>query len=87
MTERIRQLAASISPQTIAACSRRRSVADENEAKYANVRDAELALTKELDGGIAARYEEIHAGTDNGECTTRRGTYCKIMYGNGRGRV
>lgn len=58
------------------------SVAALNEAKYAeipNVRDS--FLEKNYSGNT---YRDIRACSDNGDCTTRRGTYRKFKTGDGR---
>lgn len=57
-------------------------IAARNEAKYsgvANIRDS--ILEKDYGGHT---YRDIRAGTDNGTCTTRRGTYRKLKTGDGR---
>ena len=57
------------------------SVAARNEAKYAEVANIRDSFISKQYGNT---YREISAGTDNGACTTRRGTYRKFKTGDGR---
>ena len=58
------------------------SVAAINEAKYAEIPNVmDSFLEKNYSGNT---YQDILAGSDNGDCTTRRGTYRKLKTGDGR---
>ena len=59
---------------------RKVSVARQNERKYADVELEEDRWEKNHTGV----YNEIYSGTDNGGCTTRKGTYRKMRTGDGR---
>lgn len=59
---------------------RKVSVARQNERKYADVELEEERWEKNHTGV----YNEIYSGTDNGGCTTRKGTYRRMMTGDGR---
>jgi len=56
------------------------TLAEQNEQKYADVETEEDRWEK-THGGV---YREIQAGTDNGTCTTRKGTYRHQKTGDGR---
>lgn len=56
------------------------SIADLNEIKYAGVE----TQAERYDKTHTGVYSEIQCGTDNGGCTTRRGTYRRIKTGDGR---
>lgn len=56
------------------------SVAEQNELKYEGVETAEDRWEK-THGSV---YRAIQAGTDNGNCSTRRSTYRKLKTGDGR---
>lgn len=53
-----------------------------NEAKYADVANIRDSFMCKQYGGNT--YRDIRAGSDNGDCTTRRGTYRKLKTGDGR---
>lgn len=82
MTPAILALSQSINPSTIQRYIKRthKDVANANERKYAGVR-TESDIWSATHPGV---YVEIQSGSDNGECTSRRGTFCRLKTGDGR---
>ena len=92
MTESIKRLAQSISPETIQKCRIKDKTSGKRIAKFAVESDevesdeVESEAIAELFNTGRDTYGEIRAGFDNGQCTTRRGTYLKFKTGSGRRR-
>ena len=70
--------------ERLAAIERRRK-AEENELKYGGPENPFKEEDSPLDtGNTQDRYAALRLSEDNGKCTTRRGTYYRHKYGDGR---